>query len=178
MVEIDPDPSLALFPARSSSTTFDFPASPSTTPHTGAGALSPDAAAHASTPGGSFAPPILENDPEARLIDITDETWAVVTESPTQDIALGSPHPESLTTGYLVRRAGTHDEDGLCVVKLSIIRDTHSDRVLIKRLLHVYRNLALLAKARHADQNQATLPIHIATVKNTHAALSRTLCYG
>ena len=178
------DPSLVLFqsPTLASVPELSDLSSPVSTPYTTG--LSPEVPTHISTPGGTAvqgatSTPFGENDPEARLIDITDETWAAIISSdagvPTADLQ----NPVSKSRSYLIKRAGTQDQDGLLPIQLDIIRASEPLQPLMKEVLGMYRNLALLARVRNVvDPVKGTLPIHVALVKNAHAALCRTMHYG
>ena len=181
LVEIDSEPSLMLFSPRNLlfPSIPDFLTSPDATPYTSTGALSPDVSAHVSTPGGTVVTSVLENDPDARLIDITDEAWTIVTETPARDMTQGSSHPLPISVGYILKRAGTQNEDGLLALLVNVIRDQEPRQKQMKELLSMYRDLAMLAKVRNIlDPVKSILPIHVATVGEAHKALCRTMQYG
>jgi hypothetical protein len=64
-------------------------------------------------------------------------------------------------------------------LQINIIRDPEFQHERMKELLNLYRNLALLARVRNViDPVKGTLPIHVATARKAHTALSRTMDYG
>ena len=174
-----------LFPPQTSNSLSELPdllASPVATPHTTG--LSPEIPTQISTPGGTTVQGVIstafgENDPDARLIDIRDETWAVIVSSAAGASITGLQNPTPKSRCYLIKRAGTQDQDGLLRVQFDIIHGSEPLQPLMKEVLGMYRNLALLARVRNVvDPVKGTLPLHVAAVKKAHAALCRTMGYG
>ena len=174
-----------LFPSRIPNSISELPdsfASPVSTPHTTG--ISPEVPPYISTPGGTAvqgATPTAfgETDPEARLIDVTDDSWAALVDiNATASLKdLGDSMTKSRC--FLIKRAGTQDQDGFLATQIDIVYGLEPFQPLRKEVLGMYRNLALLARVRNiVDAVMGILPIHVATVKKAHAALCRTMRYG
>lgn len=159
-------------------------ATPDNTPQ--ANAPSPDISGLGSTPGGatqvSTPPPgtsFGDHDEEARLIDISDETWGVTIKTSVRDLCIASDHCPALACGYLVKRAGPRDEDGLVRMGVSVIHGQTPPRPLLKAVLGWYRNLGLLARVRGiSDPVKSLVPYHVAATNKAHAAVTATMRYG
>lgn len=85
----------------------------------------------------------------------------------------------ALASGYLLRRKGTTDGEGVFSVTVNLIHSqrppaTHDS--ILREILGMYRDLASLARARgiHSVQNN-TLPWHIATAVRAQELLSFVL---
>lgn len=159
-------------------------ATPDNTPQ--ANAPSPDMSGLGSTPGGgatqvSTPPPgtaFGEHDAEARLVDITDETWGIVMNRSVDDLC-SSEHCLAVASGYLVKRAGPRDEDGLVRMQVNILHGQKSYRPLLKAVLGMYRNLGLLARVRGiVDPVKSVVPFHVAAARKAHVAISGTMRHG
>lgn len=161
-----------------------FYATPEGTPQ--ANAPSPDISGMGTTPGGAVqvsTPPSStgfgDQDVEARLIAIADETWGVVTRISVDDPYLVSDHCPALDCGYLVKRSGPRDEDGLVRMGVNVVHGQTPHRPLLKAVLGWYRNLGLLARARGiADPVKSVMPCHVAATLKAHAAVVATMRYG
>ncbi|WEW58156.1 hypothetical protein PRK78_003623 [Emydomyces testavorans] len=134
----------------------------------------------AEQPPTPIAQPPDGTDSETILIDKSDEAWSV-TLSHRLNISpsLTTYHP-ALASGYLVRRRGeTSDTDGLASICVNIIY-THArvpTELLLKEILHMYRDLATLARTKgiiHA-QGDDVLPWHISTAVKGREFLSQVL---
>ena len=160
----------------------DLLATPVSTPHTTG--LSPEVSTHISTPGAASAQGAVpaafgDNDEDARLIDITDETWAAIVSSANVKSKVDSVDTKTKPQGYLIKRAGTQDQDGLLLVQVNIIHGSKPLQQLLKEVLAMYRNLALLARVRNViDPVKGTLPIHVAAAGKAYAALCKSMRYG
>lgn len=150
-----------------------------------ASAPSPEVSGVSSTPGGavqlSTPPPTTafgDHDAEARLIDITDETWGILMGRSVDD-CIPSEYCPALASGYLVKRCGPRDEDGLVRIGVNIIRGQKPHRPLLKAVLGMYSNLASLGRIRGiADPARSVDPYHIAAVRKAHTAVSAAMQYG
>ncbi|PGG97084.1 hypothetical protein AJ80_09745 [Polytolypa hystricis UAMH7299] len=165
---------------------------------------SPDpssAAAAAATPPTDTQPvhshlysnPSLESDTDTILIDKSDETWALtlshrpntsLTRIPSLSPSLSPSSPPtyrpSLASGYLLRRSGTSDTDGLASLGVNIIRcpPRRIVDIVLKDVLRSYRDLATLARAKgiaHVQGDIKCLPWHIATAVKGQEVLSRIM---
>ncbi len=170
--------------ARGSDIAISSLATPDNTPQ--ANAPSPDISGLGSTTGGatqvSTPPPNTafgDHDGEARLIDIVDETWGVAMKTSVEDLCIVSDHCSALACGYLVKRAGPRDEDGLVRMEVNVIHGQTPVRPLLKAVLGWYRNLGLLARVRGiADPVKGLVPYHVAATNKAHAAVTATMRYG
>ena len=109
-----------------------------------------------------------DTDPMARLIDKTDETWAAVaTRSYEKERA-----PLALASGFLIKRAGPVDEDGVVIMGVSIVYADTMSESLLKKILRMYRGLGILAKARGVTTSLSLLPWHIAVAKQAREGLN------
>ena len=150
---------------------------PESTPQ--ASAPSPDISGVGTTPGGAAqvnTPPHIaafgDHDADTRLIDITDETWGVVVNRVGDDAFLPSEFCPALASGYLLKRVGPRDEDGVARTGVNIILGQKPHRPLLKAVLGMYRNLGLLARIRGiADHLKGVEPFHIAAVRKATAAV-------
>lgn len=126
------------------------------------------------TPPPNVAP--LDYDSEARLIDITDETWGVVMDGPLDDHITLSNQCPSIASGYLVKRAGSRNEDGLITLSVKLVHGQKPYRSVLKEVLGMYRNLGTLARVRGVVHPvKSILPLHVAAARNAWKAVSRTM---
>ncbi|RAL16273.1 uncharacterized protein BO97DRAFT_382582 [Aspergillus homomorphus CBS 101889] len=150
---------------------------------------SPDQISTAPTPpSGANAPlnaptPTAETNPEIEseslLMDICDETWGVVLSHRLNSSMHQTEYRPALASGYLLRRRGSTDGDGVFTMGANVIytrRPSTSYDALLRDILSMYRDLASLARARGTRAvQQGTLPWHIATVVKAQALLSYVL---
>ena len=158
-------------------------ATPVSTP--AANTVSPDQSGYASTPGAAPvatnlqipAAASIDHDNEARLVDITEETWGVVTGVPS--CTAGAIISDFTTTicaalvsGYLIKRAGPRDQDGLLSMAVDIVHAQKANHGLMKDVLIMYRNLGTLARSReNTDSVRGLLPCHLAIAKRAFTAV-------
>ena len=157
-------------------------ATPGATPQTNI--PSPDISGLGSTPAGNVAqvgtpPPntaLGDHDLEARLIDITDETWGVVMDGTLDDPSTPFDKCASMASGYLVKRAGPRDEDGLIPLAVNVVHGQKPYRAVLKEVLRMYRNLGTLARVRGVvDPMKSMLPLHVAAARKAWKAVSETM---
>jgi mediator of RNA polymerase II transcription subunit 13 len=147
--------------------------------------LSPDQTGNASTPpsGGysmANAPTptdsALEAESESLLTDVTDETWAVTLSHRLNSSPHLMDYRPALASGYLLRRKGATDGDGVYTLTLNLIytqRHSSSYETVLREILQMYRDLATLARARGTRTVQrSAMPWHIATAVRAQEALS------
>ncbi|KAJ5550195.1 Mediator complex subunit Med13 [Penicillium sp. DV-2018c] len=172
-----PPLSMAMLNILSSST-------PVSTPNANTSVASPEQYATAATPnsaGPTYSAPTptemsLETDPEAVITDITDDSWlAILSHRLNSSPHLTESRP-ALSSGYLLRRKGATDNDGvfaLCVNLIYSPRPPASHDHVLKDTLSMYRDLGCLARAKglRSVQNN-TLPWHIATALRGQELLS------
>lgn len=165
----------SVFNAQASST-------PVATP--GPSAASPDQYGNAPTPtnGGNalmsattpdFQP---ESESEFFLTDIRDESWNVILSHRLNSSPHLTEYRPALASGYLLRRKGSTDGDGVFATNVNLIysqRPASSYETLLKEVLGMYHDLAILARARGTLCVQRnTLPWHIATAVRAQELLS------
>ena len=150
---------------------------PENTPQ--ASVASPDISGIASTPGGAVqanTPPshtsFGDADAEARLVDITDESWGVVMNRSVNDVCVPSEFCPALASGFLLKRAGPRDEDGVVRMGVNIIHGQKPHRPLLRTVLTMYRHLGLLARIRGiVDPLYGVAPNHVAAARNAQEAV-------
>lgn len=172
-----PPVSMAMINSLSSST-------PVSTPIPSASVASPEQSGNAATPTSgpaAYSAPTptdmsLETDSDAVLIDICDESWLAILSHRLNS----SPHltefRPALSSGYLLRRKGATDADGVFAMAVNLIHSPHppsSHDSVLKDTLSMYRDLGCLARAKGicSVQNN-TLPWHIATALRAQQLLS------
>ena len=85
----------------------------------------------------------------------------------------------SLASGYLVKRAGPRDENGLIPLGVNLLHGQKPYRGLLKEVLGMYRNLGTLARVRGVvDPMRSVLPLHVAAAKKAWKAVSETMRHG
>lgn len=188
IVTVDPKPLLA-FPSsglqRSSSDLAPgLLATPEATPQTNA--PSPDISGLGSTPVGTTAqagtPPANvafgDHDSEARLVDATDLTWGILMDGTLDDLKSFPDKSASMASGYLIKRAGPRDEDGLIPLGVDLVHGQKPYRAVLKEVLGMYRNLGTLARVRRiVDPVKSVLPLHVASSRKAWEVLSETMRY-
>ena len=160
-------------------------ATPEATPQTNA--PSPDISGFGSTPAGTTAqagtPPANvafgDHDSEARLVDATDLTWGVLMDGTLDDLKSLPDKSASMASGYLIKRAGPRDEDGLIPLCVNLVHGQKPYRAVLKEVLGMYRNLGTLARVRHiVDPVKSVLPLHVAASRKAWEVLCETMRYG
>ncbi|PYH46564.1 uncharacterized protein BP01DRAFT_316628 [Aspergillus saccharolyticus JOP 1030-1] len=149
---------------------------------------SPDQISTAPTPPSGAnaplnAPTPTETNPEIEseslLMDICDETWGVVLSHRLNSSMHQTEYRPALASGYLLRRRGSTDGDGVYTMAANIIytrRPPGTYDSLLREILGMYRDLATLARARGTRAVQhGTLPWHLATVVKAQSLLSYVL---
>jgi mediator of RNA polymerase II transcription subunit 13 len=178
---LEPPPSfmsMNVFNPQSSST-------PVTTPNPSASIASPEQYGTAATPSAAYNAPTPtdtspETDSEAILADICDEAWMVILSHRLNS----SPHltefRPALASGYLLRRKGASDADGVFAMTVNLIYtqrpSSASHEGLLKETMGMYRDLASLARAKGIRSVQGNImPWHIATALRAQELLSYVL---
>lgn len=141
--------------------------------------MSPDQA----TPGGPPNPMtpasgIMDSDQDAKLLDVTDESWGVVLPQPFPNNLLPSCCCRSAASGYLLKRAGTRDEDGLLPLAVDIVHMPKVKDGLLRELLGMYRDLAALARLRGTVHGlHGIMPWHIATARKANEGVNEMMAW-
>lgn len=146
-----------------------------------ASTFSPTQSVHGSTPSATTAHPStpasasFENDADARLVDVTEGTWGLsIGSTATPDLASENSSP--LFSGYLLKRMGPRDEDGLLTCGVNLIYAQRPCEALLKEVLIMYGHLATLARIRGiVDPVKSVLPWHVAAAVKAHNALEATM---
>lgn len=121
---------------------------------------------------------VLEPEHDAKLIDITDESWGVVLPHPFPNNLLPSSWCRSAASGYLLKRAGTRDEDGLLPLAVDIIHMPNVKDGWLKELLGIYRDLAALARLRGTVHGlHGIMPWHIATARKANEGMNEMMSW-
>ena len=145
--------------------------------------ISPDQSGLVSTPGGlpnpmTPASGIVEVEHDVKLVDVTDESWGVVLSHPFPNNLLPPSCCPSSASGYLIKRAGTRDEDGLLPLAVNIIHLPKVQGGLLKELLGIYRDLAALARLRGTVHGlHGVMPWHIATAKKANEGINEMMSW-
>ncbi|KAJ5335977.1 uncharacterized protein N7506_003999 [Penicillium brevicompactum] len=169
-----PSVSMSMLNSLSSST-------PVTTPNPSTSIASPEQYGNAATPTSTgpvaYSAPTptdmsLDTDPEAVLIDICDDHLV----SPSQQFPHLTEFRPALSSGYLLRRKGTTDSDGVFAMAVNLIyspRPASSHDDVLKKTLCMYRDMSCLARAKGTCSVQNnTLPWHIVTALRAQELLS------
>ena len=168
-------------------------ATPGNTPQSNA--ASPDISGFGTTPGGAAqvsTPPsstaLADHDAEARLVDLTNETWGVIIGSTLQNPPLPNPRISNicpaLACTYLMKRVGPRDEDGVLRIAVEIIHGQTGHKAILKEVSTMFSGLALLARVRAMRDGEAAkrvesiLPCHVIAARRGHVAVSATMRYG
>ncbi|OGM50489.1 hypothetical protein ABOM_000849 [Aspergillus bombycis] len=172
--------SMSVFNPQTSST-------PVATPNASGNVFSPDQSGTAPTPpSGGNAPanastptePTLEAESESVLTDICDESWGVILSHRLNNSPHLTEYRPALASGYLLRRKGDTDGDGVYAMTLNLIyaQRPSSCETILRETLGMYRDLGTLARARGTRTVQRnTLPWHIATAVRAQEMLSHVL---
>uniref|UniRef100_A0A093VL25 Mediator of RNA polymerase II transcription subunit 13 n=1 Tax=Talaromyces marneffei PM1 TaxID=1077442 RepID=A0A093VL25_TALMA len=125
-------------------------------------------------------PPVLaEADSDAVLIDACEESWAVILSHRLNNSAYLTDYKPALVSGYLLRRKGVNDSQGVTAMSLNLVytsRPPALHEAVLREALINYRDLSTLARAKgtlHVQHN--TLPWHIATAVKGQELLSFVL---
>ncbi|EED23369.1 conserved hypothetical protein [Talaromyces stipitatus ATCC 10500] len=125
-------------------------------------------------------PPVLtEADSDAVLIDACEESWAVILSHRLSNSAYLTDYKPALVSGYLLRRKGINDSQGVTAMALNLVHTSRPPALheaVLREVLASYRDLATLARAKgtlHVQHN--TLPWHIATAVKGQELLSFVL---
>ncbi|KAE8319843.1 mediator complex subunit 13 C-terminal-domain-containing protein [Aspergillus transmontanensis] len=172
--------SMSIFNPQTSST-------PVATPNASGNVFSPDQSGTAPTPpSGGNAPanaptptePTLEAETESVLTDICDDSWGVILSHRLNNSPHLTEYRPALASGYLLRRKGDTDGDGVYAMTLNLIytQRPSSCEAILRETLGMYRDLGTLARARGTRTVQRnTLPWHIATAVRAQEMLSHVL---
>ena len=135
---------------------------------------SPDAQTSAPTPG----PTGFDQEADARLLDVRDETWVLLPSANLGDPNLPSKFCRAQSRAYLLKQAGAGEEDGLLPLAVNAVHGGDTEEWLLE-VLGMYRDLATLARVRNiTDSVIGILPLHVAAASKAYAALNNTMRYA
>lgn len=152
-------------------------------------------AATPATPGGPATTEVLDADPSARLVDLTDESWGVVLSRSLSVAHSIIDYNPSLSSGYLVKRTSASELDPPVVMEVNImdllavnaekkdrneVAESAVDkkiqaRQILRELLVAYRGLGLLARLRGIEKVTSCRPWHVAVAERAADALMRAM---
>lgn len=130
-----------------------------------------------------------ENDPSARLVDIVSQTWAVISPAPILDPYVPRQHlAPIMVSGYLLKRAGPEDKDGLVMLGINLVTtivskgetgNCEAHAKTLTEVLKMYSDLATLARLRGLEEWSAgMLPWHVAAARKARKAVTRCMVWG
>ncbi len=188
LLAIDCNPPLSLLPSELNlaSTCLNTQAALYTTPVSTPqpSILSPEQFGTVATPASGSGPTnavtptdnAFEVDPDSSLVDVTDETWGVVLCHRLHNTRSLVERRPGLASGYLVKRAGREDEDGIVAMSVNLLYTARPHEPQLKEILGVYRGLGTLARLKGlADPVKSVLPWHVAAAVKAQEALSSVM---
>jgi mediator of RNA polymerase II transcription subunit 13, fungi type len=110
----------------------------------------------------------ISTDPDATLTDPTDESWSLVLPFGLNNSDSSLDNRPSLLSGFLLRRRGPLDSDGLLSLGVNLVQTSGEmtkagQKALLKELLVQWRGLYLLAKTKNLARPASVLPWHVQT---------------
>ncbi|TKA27370.1 hypothetical protein B0A50_04982 [Salinomyces thailandicus] len=191
------DPADSSKPPASSGPGFPTPA---TTPQPAALTASPDPNNPLPPPTPaptSPLPPTADQDPEAHLVDLTDETWGMLLSPAllTPPTPTATTTPALLASGALFKRPASsrfhslhHNNTHLPSLPVTLhwtlqVRPTgtvdegnaRQAEMTLREVLRAYRNLGVLTKARGLVGEEGVLPVHVLVVRRVAEGLGGLL---
>ena len=203
LVSVNTSPMLTIYPGREAQpqSPMATPASqhqsasystPITTPQAQSFSPVPTPPAASAFTAGLDALASADADPDARLIDFTDESWGIVlARRLSVSRSLVEYHP-ALASGYLVKRTGPGELDQPVVMEVNVMdyvepvdgeaggehrkQETEAIRRrkadgLLREVLVMYRGLGLLARLRGMEAVGSCTPWHVSAVMKAEVAL-------
>ncbi|MCJ1477765.1 mediator of RNA polymerase II transcription subunit 13 [Lambiella insularis] len=115
----------------------------------------------------------------ARLVEVTDQSWGIVFSRPIHSHGYGMNENHSLSSGYLLKRAGGRDENGWVMMGVHVVHAGKWTESSMKDLLAMYGSLGTLARARGVEDSvTGILPWHIAVASKSRKSLTLMMSYG
>ncbi|KAI9800941.1 MAG: mediator of RNA polymerase II transcription subunit 13 [Piccolia ochrophora] len=138
-----------------------------------AGAATPNAAPiNAPTPSDAAG----DFDSDAILVDEADDTWAVVLSHRLSNSNSVIEHSPALASGYLVKKGGSHEDDGPVTVGINLLHAQRSFEPLLREVLQMFADLACLARLKGlVDPDNRPVPWHIAAAIKAQDALTELM---
>lgn len=143
--------------------------------------LSPEQIGNATTPAsmnglttvGTPTDNACDVDPESSLVDVADETWGIILSHQIHNTRSLVEHRPGLASGYLIKRGGRHEDEGIIAMSVNLLYGENSDEAELKEILAMYRGLGTLARLRGlTDPVKSVLPWHVASAVKAQEALS------
>lgn len=185
LLAVDPCPPLSILPADFELTTNNLNTqaalytTPISTPQPMI--LSPEQVVPAATPASGNGPinaltptdNVTDIDPDSSLIDVTDETWGVVLSHRIHNTTSLIDRRPGLASGYLIKRAGRQDEDGMVAMSVNLLHIDQPYTPQLREILAMYRGLGTLARLKGlADPIRSVIPWHVAAAVKGQEVLS------
>ncbi|KAL9091358.1 MAG: hypothetical protein Q9159_001442 [Coniocarpon cinnabarinum] len=149
---------------------------------TAAAFQSPSASTTAATPDNSAAP---ELDPEARIIDMTDQTWSMLLAFQPNTAANSSYYLPAVASALLIKRRSQLNHSPPAILQVNLLRvfagnqqrerAVPEPRNVLKDVLKMYSDLGVLARARCEEAKDSARPLHIGLVEKAVAGLDRII---
>ncbi|KAL8922357.1 MAG: hypothetical protein Q9208_005210 [Pyrenodesmia sp. 3 TL-2023] len=141
------------------------------------------------SPAANAASGFADHDLYARLIDVVSETWCMLSPMPIPDPYLPTPHLAFVCmSGYLLKRAGAEDEDGLLPLGVNLISldlsknepgTKQEQEQVLREVLTMYADLACLARLRGTEEwRRGLLPWHVAAARKARRAVIGCMRWG
>lgn len=141
------------------------------------------------SPAANAATGFADYDLSARLIDVVSETWCMISPMPIPDPYLPTPHLAFVCmSGYLLKRAGAEDEDGLLPLGVNLVSldlsknepgTKQEQEQVLREVLTMYADLACLARLRGTEEwRRGLLPWHVAAARKARRAVSGCMRWG
>ena len=146
--------------------------------------LSPEQVVTAATPASGNGPinaltptdHAIDIDPDSSLIDVTDETWGVVLGHRIHNTTSLVERRPGLASGYLIKRAGRHDEDGMVAISINVLHIDQPYAPQLRDILAVYRGRGTLARLKGlADPVESVIPWHVGAAFKAQEVLSSVM---
>lgn len=171
---IPPAPQVPLSNASMYTTPVSTPQGNVVSPEASATPMTPhrDAAQVAATPSAEGP---SEPEGTSTLVDVTDQTWAVVLGYRLNNSTTLLDLQPALTSGYLIKKTGARLQDAPAVLEVNLIHIENSARSyepLFREVLYHFKGLGTLARARGmVDKETDVRPWHVAAAEKAVRAL-------
>lgn len=147
---------------------------------------------HTSPATPSASTGFTDPDPAARLVDVVSETWSMISpNNPIPDPYLPTPLlAPVLLSGYLLKRAGADDEDGLLPLGVNLVSTdlktgndeagvSQGNEKVLRDVLGMYSDLSSLARMRGIEEwKGGVLPWHVAAARKARGAVGGCMRWG
>jgi mediator of RNA polymerase II transcription subunit 13, fungi type len=122
-------------------------------------------------------------DPDATLIDPRDECWSLVLPFGLNNSRSPLDSLPALQSGFLLKRYGPHDSDGLVALGVNLVYASSEDttptkaeqKALLRDVIVRWRGLYTLARTKGLGEEGVVLPWHVRTAVRGCRAVSEAL---